>query len=169
MEKPLKHQRMLGLKDLVSAFDKVPHRRLLHKLDNYGIRGSTNRWINLWLFGRTQQVLDSLGLIFWVTFCSNCNTLTFHSKVYLWNNLSGVKLIVIVSPLTLVDAHTKITLLFDWTKLKYNMWFLHIDNVGHHIQMFVAVFRFTILFSEFMDTAVTCLSWSSTPNDWWLS
>ena len=45
-----------------------------------------------------------------VTFCSNRNTLTFDSKVYIWNNLSGVKCIVIhvVSPLPLVGAHTKI-------------------------------------------------------------
>ena len=49
-----------------------------------------------------------LGLIFWVTFCSNSNTLTFDSKVYIWNNLTGVKFIVIVSPLPLVGAHTKI-------------------------------------------------------------
>ena len=50
------------------------------------------------------------GLIFSVTFCSNRNTLTFDSKVYIWNNLSGVKCIVIhvVSPLPLVRAHTKI-------------------------------------------------------------
>ena len=41
-------------------------------------------------------------------FCSNSNTLTFGSKVYIWNNLSGVKFIVIVSPLPLVGGHTKI-------------------------------------------------------------
>ena len=49
-----------------------------------------------------------LGLIFWVIFCLSCNTLTFDPKVYLWSNLSGVKFIVIVSPLPLVDALTKI-------------------------------------------------------------
>ena len=49
-----------------------------------------------------------LGLIFWVTFCSNSNTLTFDSKVFIWNNMSGEKFIVIVSPLPLVGAHTKI-------------------------------------------------------------
>ena len=26
-----------------------------------------------------------LGLIFWVTFCTNSNTLTFDSKVSIWN------------------------------------------------------------------------------------
>ena len=50
-----------------------------------------------------------LGLIFWVTFCSNSNTLTFDSKVYIWNNLTVVKFIVIVSPLPLVGAHTKMS------------------------------------------------------------
>ena len=39
------------------AFDKVPHRRLLHKLDYYGIRGSTHKWINSWLSGRIQKVV----------------------------------------------------------------------------------------------------------------
>ena len=48
-----------------------------------------------------------LGLIFWVTFCSNSNTLTFDSKVYIWNNMSGEKIIAIVNPLPLVGAHTK--------------------------------------------------------------
>ena len=43
--------------DFAKAFDKVPHRRLLHKLEYYGIRGSTNKWINSWLSGRTQQVV----------------------------------------------------------------------------------------------------------------
>ena len=45
------------LSDFAKAFDKVPHRRLLHKLEYYGIRGSTHKWINSWLSGRTQQVV----------------------------------------------------------------------------------------------------------------
>ena len=49
-----------------------------------------------------------LGLIFGVTFCSNRNTLTFDSNSYKKTNLSGVKIVVIISPLPLVDAHTKI-------------------------------------------------------------
>ena len=43
--------------DFAKAFEKVPHRRLLHKLEYYGIRGSTHKWINSWLSGRTQQVV----------------------------------------------------------------------------------------------------------------
>ena len=44
----------LTIMDFAKAFDKVPHRRLLHKLEYYGIRGSTHKWINSWLSGRTQ-------------------------------------------------------------------------------------------------------------------
>ena len=47
----------LIIMNFAKAFDKVPHRRLLHKLDYYGIRGSTHKWINPWLSGRTQQVV----------------------------------------------------------------------------------------------------------------
>ena len=50
----------LIIMDIAKAFDKVPHRRLLHKLNYYGIRGSTHKWISSWLSGRSQQlVLDS--------------------------------------------------------------------------------------------------------------
>ena len=50
----------LIIMDFAKAFDKVPHRRLLHKLEYYEIRGSTHKWINSWLSGRTQKVvLDS--------------------------------------------------------------------------------------------------------------
>ena len=47
----------LFIMDFAKAFDKVPHRRLLHKLDYYGIRGPTHKWINLRLSGRFQQVV----------------------------------------------------------------------------------------------------------------
>ena len=43
--------------DFAKAFDKVPHARLLHKLDFYGVRGNTNKWISSFLGDRKQQVL----------------------------------------------------------------------------------------------------------------
>ena len=43
--------------DFAKAFDKVPHRRLLYKLDHYGIRGSTHKWISSWLSERSQKVV----------------------------------------------------------------------------------------------------------------
>ena len=39
----------LIIMDFARAFDKVPHRRLLHKLEYFGIRGSIHKWINSWL------------------------------------------------------------------------------------------------------------------------
>ena len=47
----------LIIMDFAKAFDKVPHRRLLHKLEYHGIRGSTHKGINSWLSGRTQEVV----------------------------------------------------------------------------------------------------------------
>ena len=46
--------------DFAKTFDKVPHRRLLYKLEYYGVRGSTHKWISSWLSERSQKVvLDS--------------------------------------------------------------------------------------------------------------
>jgi hypothetical protein len=45
------------LLDFSKAFDKVPHNRLLLKLDHYRIRGNTLQWIRHFLTDRTQQVL----------------------------------------------------------------------------------------------------------------
>lgn len=42
--------------DFAKAFDKVPHRRLLHKLRAYGIHGSLHKWIESWLTNRQQRV-----------------------------------------------------------------------------------------------------------------
>ena len=39
------------------TFDTVPHRRLLGKLEAYGINGSILNWIAGFLYGRTQEVV----------------------------------------------------------------------------------------------------------------
>ena len=43
--------------DFAKAFDKVPHKRLIHKLNHYGIRGTTLKWIEAWLSNRSQRVV----------------------------------------------------------------------------------------------------------------
>ena len=45
------------LLDFAKAFDKVPHQRLLYKLNYYGIRGQTLSWIESFLHDRKQHVL----------------------------------------------------------------------------------------------------------------
>ena len=47
----------LILLDFSKAFDKVPHKRLLHKLKQLGIRGNTLKWIESFLSDRTQRVV----------------------------------------------------------------------------------------------------------------
>eukprot|EP00794_Sanderia_malayensis_P017868 gene17868-19649_t len=45
------------LLDFQKAFDKVPHKRLLAKLDHYGIRGNLNAWVCSFLSNRSQRVI----------------------------------------------------------------------------------------------------------------
>ena len=47
----------LQIFDFSEAFDKVPHQRLLSKLNYYGIQGKTLAWINFWLTERFQRVV----------------------------------------------------------------------------------------------------------------
>jgi hypothetical protein len=43
--------------DFSKAFDKVNHNLLTHKLDHYGIRGTTNTWITEFLNHREKSVV----------------------------------------------------------------------------------------------------------------
>ena len=43
--------------DFAKAFDKVSHRHLAVKLDHYGMRGTTLRWIKNFLANRSQRVV----------------------------------------------------------------------------------------------------------------
>ena len=52
--------------DFSKAFDRVPHKRLLHKLSHYGIRGYTLEWIAAFLNDRRQSVVvagEASGLL----------------------------------------------------------------------------------------------------------
>jgi hypothetical protein len=42
--------------DFSKAFDTVPHRRLMSKLESYGITGNVKQWVNSFLTGRSQTV-----------------------------------------------------------------------------------------------------------------
>ncbi len=42
--------------DFAKAFDKLPHRRLIDKLEAHGISGKILGWIEEWLSGRRQRV-----------------------------------------------------------------------------------------------------------------
>ena len=43
--------------DFAKAFDKVPHQRLLHKIESHGISGNVAAWIAEWLHDRKQTVV----------------------------------------------------------------------------------------------------------------
>ena len=48
---------MTSILDFTKAFDKVPHKRRIHKLNYYGITGSIATWIETFLTGMTQHVV----------------------------------------------------------------------------------------------------------------
>ena len=47
----------IAVLDFSKAFDKVPHRELLHKIERYGVKGSILNWIRSFLCERTMKVV----------------------------------------------------------------------------------------------------------------
>ena len=45
--------------DFAKAFDKVPHFRLIKKLNAHGVDGNVAKWIFSWLTGRRQRVVNN--------------------------------------------------------------------------------------------------------------
>ena len=53
------------LLDFSKAFDSVPHRRVLHKLESYGIEGPLLNWFQSVLIGRLQRVVSRSSYSSW--------------------------------------------------------------------------------------------------------
>jgi hypothetical protein len=47
----------VAILDFSKAFDTVPHKKLLLKMDSYGIRGPINNWLNMFLTHRKMKVV----------------------------------------------------------------------------------------------------------------
>jgi hypothetical protein len=56
----------IAIFDFSKAFDSVPHRRLLYKIESYGIRGTTLGWIKAFLSKRNQRVVINGSLSKWL-------------------------------------------------------------------------------------------------------
>ena len=57
--------------DFQKAFDKVPHERLMGKVNAHGIQGDATRWIRSWLAGRCQRVCINKSYSNWAPVTSD--------------------------------------------------------------------------------------------------
>jgi hypothetical protein len=51
--------------DFQKAFDKIPHKRLMMKVEAYGMVGNISQWISNWLRGREQRVVLNQNCSAW--------------------------------------------------------------------------------------------------------
>ena len=86
---------------LSKTFDRVPHSRLLKKIHHYGIRGNTHKWIESFLFNRSQQV---------VTEGKTSVTVHVISGMFQWSVLGPLLLLMFINDLS--ENLTSDTILF---------------------------------------------------------
>jgi len=93
--------------DFAKAFDKVPHQRLLQKLEGHGIQGKLLDWISSWLTNRRQRVCIQGKFSSWILvtsgvpqgsvlgprcyFLFSLTTWTWVSRTGFWNLLTILK------------------------------------------------------------------------------
>ena len=92
--------------DFMKAFDKVPHKRLIHK---YGIKGNVLGWIKAFLSNRTQCV--NIG-------CATSNTALVTNGIPQGSVLGPILFVIYINDLPdIVDKDSHVFLFADDTKL----------------------------------------------------
>lgn len=95
--------------DFMKAFDKVPHKRLLHKIEKYGIQGNVLGWIKSFLSSRTQSVIIKN---------TNSKVGKVTSGIPQGSVLGPLLFVIYINDLPeVVDDHTFVFLFADDTKL----------------------------------------------------
>ena len=98
--------------DFAKAFDKVPHQRLLCKLEMYGIKGDVLSWIESFLLGRNQRVKVGKSL---------SNPTEILSGVTQGSVLGPLLFLVFINDLPLSCSHSTCSIFADDTKVYRNI------------------------------------------------
>ena len=99
--------------DFMKAFDKVPHHRLLMKLESYGISGAALEWIRAFLVNRKQRVMVNGVASEWINVTSG---------VPQGSVLGPILFVLYINDLPdVVDVDSNIYMFADATKLYREM------------------------------------------------
>ena len=146
-----------------NPFDRAPHKRLLYKLNHYGIRGFTHKWISSWLSERSQEVVldgqasDPVPVLSGVPQCSVLRPVLFLIFIndLLDNIRSSVRLFAdecvlyrnIKSPIDFQILQDDLNSLAQWEtdwQMKFNVAKCHSMSVTRHFSDKHILFNYTL-------------------------